>query len=106
MGLGYSDFYWYVDNDASQMLNSGLYYMKFEQKDEYGHSNIMIEEIHVIRVEEYVELNIFNSGGELVRKGQGIQDAFFSEGFACRKGHSCNRKRRLYDINSVWDRGK
>lgn len=68
VGLGYSDFYWYVDNDASQMLNSGLYYMKFEQKDEYGHSNIMIEEIHVIRVEEYVELNIFNSGGELVRK--------------------------------------
>jgi len=68
VGLGYSDFYWYVDNDASQMLNSGMYYMKFEQKDEYGHTNIIVEEIHVIRVEEYVELNIFNSGGELVRK--------------------------------------
>ena len=68
VGMGYTDFYWYVDNDASQMLNSGMYYMKLEQKDEYGHTNIIVEEIHVIRVEEYVELNIFNSGGELVRK--------------------------------------
>jgi flagellar hook assembly protein FlgD len=58
---------WNADNNSSQSVDSGLYYIKFEQKDQFGHSNVFIKQVQVIKEEEYVELNIFNSSGELVR---------------------------------------
>ncbi|HPI04231.1 MAG TPA: hypothetical protein PKZ78_10375, partial [Candidatus Goldiibacteriota bacterium] len=67
IGTGHTVFEWGATNNAIQDISNGSYYIKIEQKDEYGHSNVLIKEIQVIKIEEYVEVNIYNSGGELVR---------------------------------------
>ena len=67
IGTGHTVFEWGATNNAMQDITNGAYYIKIEQKDEYGHSNVLIKEIQVIKIEEYVEVNIYNSGGELVR---------------------------------------
>jgi hypothetical protein len=67
IGNGMSVFYWYGTNDGGQNVDNGVYYIKVEERDGYGHTNVVIKDISVINVEEYVEVNIFNSAGEKVK---------------------------------------
>lgn len=67
MGSEGTMFNWYTDNNALQDVDGGVYYIKVEQKDEFGHTNVVTKQINVIKSEEYVELKVFNSAGELVR---------------------------------------
>jgi len=60
-------FIWDSKNDNGQFVNNGVYYIKIEEKDEFGHTNVKITSISVMNIEQYVEIRIFNSAGELVR---------------------------------------
>jgi len=66
-GLGGTSIMWDAKNSQGQEVRQGVYYIKVESKDQYGHVSAFINEVTVFRVEEYVELNIFNSAGEIVR---------------------------------------
>jgi flagellar hook assembly protein FlgD len=69
----YSDgtfFIWDVKNNGGQYVNTGSYYIKFEEIDEFGHTNVVIKDIQVIKVEEYVEFKVYNSSGELIKTGR------------------------------------
>jgi flagellar hook assembly protein FlgD len=61
-------FAWDGSNDNGQALTNGLYYIKVSVKDEYGHLETTNREVQLLRSEEYVRINIFNSAGELVRR--------------------------------------
>jgi len=61
-------FAWDGSNDNGQALTNGLYYIKISVKDEYGHLETTNREVQLIRSEEYVRINIFNTAGELVRR--------------------------------------
>jgi len=67
MGSPGSMFNWYSDNNALQTVDAGVYYVKVTQKDEFGHTNVVTRQIQIIKAEEFVELKVFNSAGELVR---------------------------------------
>ena len=54
-------------SDRGQLISSGTYYLKIEQEDAYGHTTVKTTSVSMIKVEEYVELRIYNSAGELVR---------------------------------------
>jgi flagellar hook assembly protein FlgD len=66
-GLGGSWFTWNGDNAQGQDVSSGQYYVTIAQIDAYGHEVSITKEITVIDNRSYVELNIFNAAGELVR---------------------------------------
>ena len=67
-------FNWNSITDANQTAGSGIYYIKFEQLDQYGHTNVVIKEISMMSVQQYVEVSIFNSAGELVRTIRDYKD--------------------------------
>jgi flagellar hook assembly protein FlgD len=67
-GTGVTIFTWKAINEQSQLIDQGVYYIKVETTDPYGHTSTFIKDITVVRVEEYVELNIYNNAGELIRK--------------------------------------
>jgi flagellar hook assembly protein FlgD len=67
VGSNATTFTWDETTNASQIVSTGEYYIKFEEKDQFGHTNILIKEVQVIKVEQFVQLNIYNSGGEIVR---------------------------------------
>jgi flagellar hook assembly protein FlgD len=60
-------FTWIANNAQSQDALQGTYYIKIEQTDAYGHTSAFIKDISVLRMEKYVEMNIYNTAGELVR---------------------------------------
>ncbi len=60
-------FIWDVKNQQSQYIDSGVYYIKVEQIDPYGHVNTLTKSITVFDVREYVEFKVFNTAGEIVR---------------------------------------
>ncbi|MBP7791709.1 MAG: hypothetical protein KA120_01460 [Candidatus Goldbacteria bacterium] len=62
-----SSFTWDVRNNQSQYVDSGVYYIKVEQKDSYGHVISVIRDITVFDARQYVEFKVFNSAGEIVR---------------------------------------
>ncbi|MBP7793270.1 MAG: hypothetical protein KA120_09465 [Candidatus Goldbacteria bacterium] len=66
-GNGSTSYYWDATNAQSQEVGGGVYYVKIDTKDVYGHITTIIKDITVMRVEEYVELNIYNSAGEIIR---------------------------------------
>jgi len=66
-GQGKTVFTWKAINDQSQLIDQGVYYIKVESTDPYGHTTAYIKDVTVVRLEEYVELNIYNNAGELVR---------------------------------------
>jgi len=74
IGQGFTIFDWPLTNDGSQGINSGAYYIKVEQKDEYGHVNVLVKDIQVMKVEQSVELIIYNSAGEIVRNIKKFQN--------------------------------
>lgn len=67
LGMGGTVFTWDLTNAQSQEVDPGKYYIKTEVTDEYGHVNVIIKDVMVVRIEEYIELKIYNSAGELVR---------------------------------------
>lgn len=67
IGQGGSVFIWDAKNDRGQVVKQGVYYIKVEEKDGYGHTNVLIRDINVMKEEQYVEVRIFNSAGELVK---------------------------------------
>jgi len=64
----YSDFYWTGVNDNGQPLENGQYYIQIKVKDEFGHTETVNYELMIMRVETYIQLSIYNSAGELVRR--------------------------------------
>ncbi|MCX7698468.1 MAG: T9SS type A sorting domain-containing protein, partial [Candidatus Goldbacteria bacterium] len=45
----------------------GVYYIKVSVQDPYGHIQTTILNIHLLRTEEYIRVNIYNTAGEIVR---------------------------------------
>jgi hypothetical protein len=68
VGTGGATFFWDITNNAMQFVQSGVYYIKITEQDEYGHINILSKPFTVVKEEQYVELNIFTDSGELVRR--------------------------------------
>ena len=60
-------FQWDGKTDAAQDVASGKYYIKITQRDTYDHTTVFIKDFAVLHAEEYVEMNIYNSAGELIR---------------------------------------
>ncbi len=61
---------WDGYNDNGQNIDNGIYYVKISVIDEYGHVQTTIEDVQLLRTEEYVRINIYNTAGELVRRLQ------------------------------------
>ena len=59
-------FAWDGYNDNGQQINMGVYYIKTSIQDLYGHVETRTNPVHLLRSDEYVRMNIFNAGGELV----------------------------------------
>ncbi len=64
---GYASFTWDGTNSAGQDVTNGTYYIKETTTDPYGHSDIITKQITAINEDQYVQVNIFNSAGELVQ---------------------------------------
>jgi flagellar hook assembly protein FlgD len=67
LGQGYTTFYWNETNAQAQVVDPGVYYIKVQETDAYGHVNVVIKEITVVISEQYVQMTIFNSAGEIVK---------------------------------------
>jgi flagellar hook assembly protein FlgD len=67
---GTMTFAWNGTTNANQVVAPGNYYIKFSTTDTYGHVDTKIEDIQVLYIQEYVQVNIYNSAGELVRRLQ------------------------------------
>jgi hypothetical protein len=67
VGAGATSFFWATDTDGAQAASGGVYFIKFEQTDSYGHTLSIFKSVTVMRSEEYVELSVFNSAGETVK---------------------------------------
>jgi hypothetical protein len=66
-GNGYTDFPWATDNSATQPVSEGNYYIQIVQTDSYGHTDVLVKEVSVIRFDYDVVLKIFNSAGEIIK---------------------------------------
>ncbi|MCX8092722.1 MAG: T9SS type A sorting domain-containing protein [Candidatus Goldbacteria bacterium] len=60
------DFVWDGYNENGQKIGQGVYYIKISVIDPYGHVETAVKEVTLIRTDEYIRLNIYNSAGELV----------------------------------------
>jgi len=67
IGKGGTSFFWTADNDQGQDVDNGVYYIKIEERDLYGHVMTNNKQITVLRADEYVEMRVFNNAGERVR---------------------------------------
>ena len=65
--IGGTMFAWDVTNSQEQFVEPGNYYIKVEEQDEYGHINVVVKDVEVVRTESYIELKVYNGAGELVR---------------------------------------
>ena len=59
-------FSWDGTTNAMQPAASGSYYIKIQQVDTYNHVSVLIKDFSVMQVEQYVELLVYNSAGEIV----------------------------------------
>lgn len=70
-GVGYEgtdvNVSWNAKTDAGQYTASGPYSIRIDEIDTYGRDRDTTIPVTVIRNETYIQLNIFNSAGELVR---------------------------------------
>src|ERR1035437_8193500 len=60
-------FNWDGRTDGGQPVTPGPYYIKISQKDTYDHVMVLIKDFAVLQVEQYVQMVIYNSSGEIVR---------------------------------------
>ncbi len=65
---GFIEFEWDGNNNNGQNIGNGVYYIKFTTQDGYGHSEVLIKDVMLVKSEQYIRLNIYNSAGELVRR--------------------------------------
>lgn len=61
-------FNWDGSAENGGTVAQGDYYLKISVIDGYGHVNTVIKDIKVLKTEEYVQLSIYNSAGELVNR--------------------------------------
>lgn len=66
IGQGGTAYVWDLKNDQMQYMENGPYYVMVEQQDAYGHITSYLRDISVMRAEEYTELRIYNSSGEVL----------------------------------------
>ena len=66
MGQTGTAFTWDGTTNAKQPAASGSYYIKIQQVDTYNHVSVLIRDFSVMQVEQYVELIVYNSAGEIV----------------------------------------
>src|ERR1035437_130717 len=67
LGSAGTNFYWDGRTDGGQLVTPGPYYIKISQKDTYDHVTVLIKDFAVLQAEEYVQMVIYNSSGEIVR---------------------------------------
>jgi len=60
-------FGWDGTNDQGQYVSQGVYYVQISRDDGFDHVDTLTETFTVINNMDYVEMNIYNSAGELVR---------------------------------------
>ena len=70
VGLNGSDvnITWDAKTDGGQYAASGSYSIRVEQVDTYNREKDTIIQVTVIRNETYIQMNVYNSAGELVRQ--------------------------------------
>jgi flagellar hook assembly protein FlgD len=76
-GVERINFKWEGKNENGQWTGQGIYYIKVSVKDPYGHTEATVKEVSQMRREEYMRVNIYNTGGELVagiEKREGIME--------------------------------
>lgn len=59
--------YWNGLNSDGQIVKGGIYYIKVEVGDPFGKVTAFTEAVNVLRAEDPVSVEIYNSAGELVR---------------------------------------
>jgi len=62
------DFLWNGDNANGQQIAPGPYFVKVTIYDTFGVAITVVKEVQVIKVDEYVRVSIYNSGGEIVKQ--------------------------------------
>jgi flagellar hook assembly protein FlgD len=67
-GEKYVDFEWNGLNSNGQGIKQGVYFIKISYKDTYGCEITHTYDVQVLKIEEYVQLSIYNTAGELVRR--------------------------------------
>jgi len=67
-GVGRISFEWDGKNENGQKINQGVYYIKISVIDPYGHIETIIKEVKLLRTDEYLRINIYNTAGELVTR--------------------------------------
>jgi len=66
-----SDFAWDGTSDVGQKAAPGIYYIKIEVVDQYGHANTLVMQVQILRSMKDVVISIYNSAGELIRSLEG-----------------------------------
>lgn len=64
---GGQTFDWSGDNDSAQHLKNGVFYVKLEYTDPFGHVETMTKEVTVLSSGQFYSVVIFNSAGEEVK---------------------------------------
>jgi len=63
-------FDWFGTNNNGQTVANGTYYIRVTMTDSSGQASTITKSIEVISSEQYVQVNIYNSAGELVQRMQ------------------------------------
>jgi flagellar hook assembly protein FlgD len=66
-GIDRINFAWDGLNENGQNVDNGVYYVKVSVQDNYGHVQATIMDVHILRTEESIRVNVYNAAGELVR---------------------------------------
>jgi flagellar hook assembly protein FlgD len=59
-------FKWDGKSENMGLVGQGDYYIKISVIDNYGHVNTRVKQVKLIKTEEYVRVNIYNTAGELI----------------------------------------
>ena len=65
---GGQTFTWAGDNDSAQGIENGIYYVKLEYTDHFGHVETMTDQITVLSSGQFYSVRIYNSAGEEVKQ--------------------------------------
>lgn len=65
---GYAEFEWDGTADTGTKINSGVYYIKTEVMDSYGHTESLIKQVTLLKLKNFIKAKIYNTAGELVRE--------------------------------------
>jgi flagellar hook assembly protein FlgD len=68
INVDYVDFAWNGNTNSGQEAGQGIYYIKIQVQDEYGHTETIVKEVQLVRTEEYTRVTIYNGAGEIVSR--------------------------------------